>query len=126
MLVLDTDILIDVQRGHANALAWLGALQALPSLPGFVLMELIQDARDLREVRVAQRLVAPFPIIWPSESDCHRALADFAKYHLSHRLGLIDALIGACVLGRGDTLCTFNVKHYSVIRGLNTTQPYQK
>jgi hypothetical protein len=37
-------------------------------------------------------------------------------------LGLLDALIGATVLGR--PLATFNVKHYGVIAGLQTIQPY--
>jgi hypothetical protein len=38
MLVLD----IDVQRGHAAALAWFAGLTDLPSVPGLVVMELIQ------------------------------------------------------------------------------------
>ena len=46
MLVLDTDILIDVQRNHANALAWFAGLTEMPSVPGFVVMELIQDAQN--------------------------------------------------------------------------------
>ena len=39
MLVLDTDVLIDVQRGHAAALGWFATLTVLPSVPGFVVME---------------------------------------------------------------------------------------
>jgi predicted nucleic acid-binding protein len=42
MLVLDIDILIDVLRGHAPAVAWLSSLTELPSVPGIVVMELIQ------------------------------------------------------------------------------------
>jgi predicted nucleic acid-binding protein len=59
-------------------------------------------------------------------ADCVRALADFTAFHLSHRLGLLDALIGACAVGRAATLCTFNVKHYRVISGLTTEQPYPR
>jgi predicted nucleic acid-binding protein len=47
-------------------------------------------------------------------------------FYLSHRLGLLDALIGACAVGRAATLCTFNVKHYRVIAGLTTEQPYPR
>jgi hypothetical protein len=46
MDLLDTDILIDVQRGHGPALAWFSQLAELPYLPGYVVMELIQDARN--------------------------------------------------------------------------------
>jgi predicted nucleic acid-binding protein len=47
-------------------------------------------------------------------------------YHLSHNLGLLDTLIAACAIGRSATLCTFNVKHYRVVPGLLTAQPYPR
>jgi hypothetical protein len=124
--LLDTDVLIDIQRGHAPALAWFAALAELPSVPGLVVMELVQDARDAQEVRKALKLVAPLPVVWPTETDCGRALSDFTAYHLSHGLGLLDALIAACALGRSAALCTFNVKHYRVVPGLQMAQPYAR
>lgn len=126
MFVLDTDVLIDIQRGHPPALAWFRALTDLPSIPGLVIMELIQDAHNIRQVRQALKLVAPLPVVWPTEADCNRALSDFTAYHLSHNLGVIDALIAACAIGLSATLCTFNVKHYRVIPGLAITQPYTR
>ena len=124
MLILDTDILIDVQRGHANAVAWFSSLTEMPSVPGYVVMELIQDAQNNGQVRKVLRLVNPLPIVWPSSTDCHKALADFTVLHLSDGLGLLDSLIGACAVGLSAELCTFNVKHYRVIPGLVTKQPY--
>src|SRR5690349_7238656 len=108
MYVLDSDILIDVQRGHPPAVAWFASLLDLPAVPGFVVMELIRDAQNSLQVREALRLVAPLPRIWPTEADCNRALSDFTTYHLSHGLGLLDALIAACAAGRNALLCTFN------------------
>lgn len=124
MYLLDTDVLIDIQRGHAPAIAWFASLSELPSVPGFVVMELIQDPQNLRQVRNALKLVAPLPVVWANEAECARALADFTTYHLSHNLGLLDAMIAACAVGQGATLCTFNLKHYQVVPGLITTQPY--
>ena len=46
MDLVDTDILIDVQRGHPPALAWFAGQAELPAVPGFVVMELLQDARN--------------------------------------------------------------------------------
>jgi hypothetical protein len=126
MDLLDTDVLIDVQRGHPPALAWFASLTDLPAVPGFVVMELIQDARNGAEVTQALKLVAPLRIVWPTEADCTRALSDFTTYHLSHGLGLLDALIAACAVGLSATLCTFNVKHYKVVPGLVTAQPYKR
>lgn len=126
MYLLDTDLLIDIQRGHTPAIAWFASLTEVPSVPGFVVMELIQDAQNTQQVRNALKLVAPLPLVWATQSDCARALSDFTSYHLSHNLGLLDALIAACAVGRGATLCTFNLKHYRVVPGLITIQPYTR
>lgn len=53
MYLLDTDILIDIQRGHTPAIAWFASLSEIPSIPGFVAMELIQDAQNKQKVRKA-------------------------------------------------------------------------
>jgi predicted nucleic acid-binding protein len=124
MMLVDTDVMIDVQRGHPPALAWFGTLTDMPAVPGLVVMELIQDARNAKEVQQALKLVSPMSVIWPTAADCQRALADFAAYHLSHGLGLLEALIAGCALGLAAELCTFNTKHYQVIPGLMLRQPY--
>jgi predicted nucleic acid-binding protein len=126
MLLLDTDVLIDVQRGHPAALAWCSALPVPPSAPGLVVMELIPGARDAADVRAALRLTAPLPVVWPTAADCQRALTEFATLHLSHGLGLLDSLIGATAVGLGAELCTFNDKHYRGIPGLVLTRPYTR
>ena len=126
MYILDTDILIDIQRGQASALKWFSGLGELPSVPGYVVMELIQGAQNNQQVQQVLKLVAPLPVIWPSETDCNRALSDFTAYHLSHGLGLIDALIAATAIGSAATLCTFNARHYRVIPGLDLEQPYRR
>ncbi len=126
MYLLDTDILIDIQRGYAPAVDWFSSLDEIPTIPGLVVMELIQDAENKKQVREALKLVAPLPVIWPTETDAHRALTDFTAYHLSHNLGLLDALIAASAIGLPATLCTFNVKHYQVVPGLVIEQPYAR
>lgn len=124
--LVDTDVLIDVQRGHPPTWGWFVGLAGLPAVPGFVVMELIQDARNIREIRQSLKLVAPFAIVWPSATDCDRALSDFTSYHLSHGLGLLDSLIAACAIGHSATLYTFNVKHYQAVPNLVTAEPYQR
>lgn len=124
--LLDADILIDVQRGHPPAVAWYISLPAYPTVPDSVIMELMQDARSKPEVEQALRLVKPLPVAWPTNADCERALQDFRVLHLSHSLGLIDALVAATATGLGATLCTFNVKHYRAVAGLVTEQPYRR
>ncbi len=104
MYLLDTDILIDIERGYTPAIDWFSSLTDVPSVPGFVVMELVQDAQNVQQVRKALQLVAPLPLVWTTEADCARALSNFTTYYLSHRLGLLDALIAACAVGRSLTL----------------------
>jgi hypothetical protein len=126
VLLLDTDVLIDIQRGYVPAVAWFKGLSELPAVPGFVVMELVQDARNAQEVRKALKLVAHLPVVWPTKADSERALANFIAYRLSNGLGLLDSLIASCAVGLSATLCTFNIKHYHVVPGIRTEQPYLK
>lgn len=96
MDLVDTDVLIDVQRGHPPALAWFGTLTGLPMVPGFVVMELVQDARNALEVQRALKLIAPLRVVWPTEADCSRALSDFTAYHLSHNDDSTPYAVGEC------------------------------
>ena len=126
MYLLDSDVIIDLQRKYTGAVAWYTNLAEVPLISGLVVMELVQDARNKREVATALQLVAGFPIVWPTEADCTRALDDFTAYNLSHNLGMVDSLIAATAVGLGATLCTFNVKHYRVVPGLLIEQPYTR
>ena len=126
MLLVDTDVLVDVLRGHAPAVEWFAGLETLPRVPGLVVMELIQDADSKERLTRALKLAAPLPVLWPTEADCERALSNFKEYHLSHSLGLLDSLIAACAVGSSARLCTFNVKHYRVVPDLEVMQPYER
>ncbi|HEV3083601.1 MAG TPA: PIN domain-containing protein [Gemmataceae bacterium] len=117
--------MVDILRGYPPAIAWLASLGATPvGLPGLVAMELLQGCQNLTEQQRVDKLLQQFILRWPAEADCSRAFHDFAAYHLSHNLGLLDALIGETAVGLGEPLATFNVKHYAVIPGLKAIQPY--
>ncbi len=126
MLLLDTDVLIDIQRGNAAAIARFSGLTDLPSVSGFVIMELIQGAQNSKQVRDVLKLVAPLSVVWPGELDCQKALADFTALHLSHGLGLLDSLVAACAVGVGAELFTFNDKHFRMVPKLTTVRPYAR
>jgi predicted nucleic acid-binding protein len=50
MYLVDTDVMIDIQRSYAPALTWFASVSELPSIPGFVVMELIQDAQNKQQL----------------------------------------------------------------------------
>jgi predicted nucleic acid-binding protein len=50
MTLLDTDVAIDIVRGHAPAVAWLQGLGSAPlGVPGLVVMELLQGCQNKQE-----------------------------------------------------------------------------
>lgn len=122
--VLDTDVLINIQRGHPPAVAWFAGLTERPAFPLLVVMELLQDAANKAQVDKALALVGPLTVVYTTPADQQRALQDYMTLHLSHGLGLLDALIAATSIGLGAPLCTFNVKHFSMVRDLTIERPY--
>ncbi len=127
MRLLDTDVMVDILRAYQPAVEWLTSLNDdAPGLPGFVVLELMNGCRNSMEMMRMLKRIEPFHIYWPTDSDCNRALADFARGRLSHNLSILDVLIAECAAGLNATLCTFNTKHFKTIIHLRTEQPYQK
>lgn len=125
MRLLDTDILIDIFRGYFPAVRWLRSLDnAAIGIPGLAMMELMLGCDNVQQLRELEQRLAPYQIYWPTARDLDRVLASFGKRHLSHSLGIIDAMIGECAVGLGVPLCTFNVRHFRAVGGLATEQPY--
>jgi predicted nucleic acid-binding protein len=124
MILVDTDIMVDIMRRHPPAVAWLDSLGAeVLGIPGLVAMELLQGCRNREEQAQLEGFLRSYQRYWPSQMDCARAFNDFAAYHLSHRLGILDALIAETAFGLGVQLASFNTKHYGVLATLQTVQP---
>ncbi|MEW6679998.1 MAG: PIN domain-containing protein [bacterium] len=95
MILVDTDVMIDLLRKHLPAVAWLDSLgEEEIVLPGFVIMELIQGCRNKTEQDKVEKELGTYSVVWPSSEICDEALSVFVRYHLSHRLGILDAIIG--------------------------------
>ncbi|GER79332.1 MAG: type II toxin-antitoxin system VapC family toxin [Anaerolineae bacterium CFX3] len=125
MILLDTDVMVDILRGYEPAKEWLKTAQEI-GIPGLVAMELIQGCQNAREQKQLEKSLSAYPLFWPDEDDCNRALTSFAFHHLSDKIGLLDALIAETAIGVDAELATFNVKHYRVLKGLRSVQPYAK
>ena len=128
MILLDSDVLIDLLRTYPPATAWFNALHEDEELvlSGYVVMELIQGCRNKAEQESVRRELGVYGVIWLSPTDCDKALEVFAAYRLSHNAGLLDVLIGQTAVSLGVPLHTFNQRHYSFIPGIQTIQPYVK
>lgn len=127
MIILDSDVMIDLLRQYPPAVAWLETLgDEEIILPGFVVMELLQGCSNKNEQEQVENVLAKFEAAWPSPETCDEAVTIFARYHLSHQVGVLDALIGQTAVALNLPLHTFNRKHYAVIPNLTVIEPYNK
>ncbi|MEQ8192392.1 MAG: type II toxin-antitoxin system VapC family toxin [Candidatus Eremiobacterota bacterium] len=127
MIIVDTDIMIDILRQYPNSLNWLATIDEEDiALPGFVVFELLMGCRNKQEQDIIEKKISNYRILWPSEEICDLALNIFYSYYLSHNISVFDALIGYIAVELNLPLYTFNEKHYSVISVLKTIRPYKK
>ncbi len=62
-MLLDTDVMVDILRGHPPAIAWLNGLGNTPlALPGLVAMELLQGCRNLAEQQRLEKQLQRFAL----------------------------------------------------------------
>lgn len=127
MILLDTDIMIDVLRRYPPAVTWLESCgEEIVALPGFVVMELLQGCKNKTEQARLLKGVTRCRVLWPSSERCNEAITLFASHHRSHGIGVLDVLIAQVAIESGLALHTFNAKHYASISSLVTVQPYEK
>jgi predicted nucleic acid-binding protein len=127
MILVDTDVMVDIMRRHSPAVAWLDSLGVEEvGIPGLVAMELLQGCRNREEQQQLESFLRPYQRYWPSLQDCTRAFDDFAAYYLSHGLGILDSLIAETAVGLNTELATFNTRHYSIVVTLQSLQPYAR
>lgn len=125
-MLFDTDVLIWFLRGNQRAVALIDETdERCLSVVGF--MELLQGARDKREVRaIKEFLVAQdFRMIPLSENIGHRASIYLEEFGLRSGMEMADALQAATAVEGMHLLCTANRRHYVVISELqlNVFQP---
>ncbi len=120
--LVDTDILIDMTRGKKDAMDYLDSLGdwAVSIVSG---MEILAGAKDRREVREIDIMLATYRKVHLSEEIGQLAYNLMKQYVKSHGLDPSDALIAATAIREGLTLATRNRKHFAAIGGLEVETP---
>jgi predicted nucleic acid-binding protein len=118
MLLLDTNILIDVLRGEALALAWLEGQQQ-PSISVITWIEVLVGCREGESSRVHDWLVG-FPRLALDEAIATEAVG----LRQRHGLKIPDAIILATARCGNFTLATRNVKDFPLALG-GVLHPYR-
>ena len=118
-MMIDSDVLVWLTRGHVGAAERLHALPAW-RISAVTYIELAQGCRDKAELaRLKKGLAARHTEIVPiTPAISQRAAELIDSLALSHGMRLADALIGATAIEHQATLITANVKHFSAVQGL--------
>ena len=118
-MLIDTDVLIWMTRGHAGAAAKLQTITPW-RISAVTYMELAQGCRNKEELtRIKKGLALCHTEIMPvSAAISDRAMQLIDAYTLSHSMQLGDALIAATALEHNLTVLTANIKHFGAIKGL--------
>jgi predicted nucleic acid-binding protein len=124
IVIIDTDILIDVARGNPSATSLLQTLQQtyLLSISSVTEMELIVGCRNNAELHQLDSLLDLFQILRLTRDISEIAVALLREYRLSHGLLIPDALIAATALARSVAFITKNQRDFRFIEKLNLLQ----
>jgi predicted nucleic acid-binding protein len=123
-LLLDTDVLIDYLRGHAEAVTYLEGLTAHLLISAITVAELYAGVRDVTERTRLDTFISAFEVA-PIEREIAVKGGLYRRdYGKSHNVGLADALIAATAMVKQATLVTLNKKHFPMLSGV--VVPYLK
>jgi len=118
-MLIDSDILIWLTRGHTGAQSVLAEIKPW-RISSVTYIELAQGCRNQQELKqVKQGLLAANTEIIPITANISsRAMSLIDEYALTSGLRLADALIAATALETNLTLLTANIKHFNPIKHL--------
>ena len=118
-MLIDSDVLVWLTRGHPGAAARL-VREPVWHISAVTYIELAQGCRNQTELeRLKQGLSARDTRIMPvNEAISERAMRLIDLHALDDGLQLGDALIAATALEHGLPLLTANIKHFKSIDGL--------
>ena len=120
LILVDTDILLDIGRGVNEAVIHLQQLETQHPLAVSVVtqMELYIGCRNKVELQQVEKFLQRFTTLKLNESISDMAIELLRQYRLSHGLLIADSLIAATALAFDVEFITKNQRDYRFIAGL--------
>jgi len=120
-LLCDTCVIIDFMNGRSQVLNELIASETTLFVNSIIEMELIQGARDKKELRVIESKLNSFRLLNMQQDIFDLATEHVRNYRLSHNLALPDAVIGATAVFYQIPLFTYNRKDFKFLPNIQLT-----
>lgn len=121
IVVVDTDILIDVSRSDDQAIGYLNRLESQRDLAVSVItqMELIVGCQNKQELQKLAQFLQRFRVLQCSSEISAKGVELLAQYRLSHGLLIPDGLIAATAMVWNAPLATKNQRDYRFVSELH-------
>jgi tRNA(fMet)-specific endonuclease VapC len=131
VIMLDAGVIIQGEKGDFDLKGWLATRsQDEFEIAAITLAELwhgVERAsaeRRTRRVRYLQSVLAPLPIISYTEQTAYIHARIWAQLEAEgKRTGYYDLILAATALMRGNSVATFNRRHFDVVPGLIVMEP---
>lgn len=114
-LLCDTCVIIDYMNGRSPELNDLLNNGAILFINSIIEMELLQGARDKKELQVIKKRLHSFRLLNLQQDIFDLATQYICDYRLSHCLALPDAVIGATAIFYQTPLLTYNRKDFKFL-----------
>jgi predicted nucleic acid-binding protein len=130
-ILIDSDVIIEAERGLFDLDAWLDSLPheefKLAVITVAELWHGVERAmgahRNKRELFL-QRLFANFDFVPYGEQAALEHARLWAELESTgHMIGSHDVILAAIALQTGSAVATFNVRHFSAVKGLKVIEP---
>jgi tRNA(fMet)-specific endonuclease VapC len=118
MILLDTNILIEVLKGNNSIIDRL-IPERQYGISAVCAMELIYGARDKAEVKKIEKALSQLRCYHITSAISKTALDLMHQYSKSHGLSIPDALIAATAIIEEISLFTLNIKDFRYIDALS-------
>jgi tRNA(fMet)-specific endonuclease VapC len=131
VILLDTDVIIQGEKGAFDLIRWLSLHQAdnfeMAAITVAELWHGVERAtgahRTWRE-RFLSAVVERISVVPYTERTAHIHARIWAELEARGKMiGFYDLIVGATALERGGQVATFTKKHFGLIAGLNVIEP---
>jgi len=118
MILLDTNVLIEILKGNQETIEKVQDLNTPLAISSITVMELYYGARNKAEINKLEKFVSLFEIIHVNETISSYAVHLVKTYAKSHTLDIPDGLIAATALVSKIALFTYNTKDFKYIKAI--------
>ncbi len=118
MIILDTNILIEILKGEQNTIKILQEFNENLAISSISVMELYYGALNKAEIKKLEKFTSLFMIKHLNEKISIKSTILIKNYAKSHNLDIPDSLIASTALVSDCKLFTYNLKDFRYIDGL--------